>query len=112
MKLISLLLASFIICHAFGMQELRTRIDPIRTFDIPEEAPRARILAVRFSKKPAKIRKPYKNDPKMDDFTRFGLGDLTDRDMRSSKEVKRTAHRYQHRFLKTSSSSSPEDFFP
>lgn len=74
------------------MQELRTKVDPIRSFDLPEEAPRARIISTDFlSRSSRKMKKVFKDDSRQEDFRRWKLDELSDRDMRSSKEVKNSA---------------------
>lgn len=43
------------------MQELKTKVDPIRSFDLPDEAPRARIIATDFlTRGNRKMKKPFK----------------------------------------------------
>ncbi|CAI2345514.1 unnamed protein product [Caenorhabditis sp. 36 PRJEB53466] len=76
------------------MRELRTNIDPIRSFDLPDEAPRARIISTDFLQKSSRkmMNKVFKDDSRQEDFRRWKLDELTDRDMRSSKEVKSSAH--------------------
>uniref|UniRef100_A0A1I7T9C3 Uncharacterized protein n=1 Tax=Caenorhabditis tropicalis TaxID=1561998 RepID=A0A1I7T9C3_9PELO len=74
------------------MKELRTNIDPIRSFDLPEDAPRARIISTDFlNRSSRKMKKVFKDDSRQEDFRRWKLDELTDRDMRSSKEVKHSA---------------------
>ncbi|CAE17690.1 FMRF-Like Peptide [Caenorhabditis elegans] len=95
------------------MQELKTKVDPIRSFDLPDEAPRARIIATDFlTRGNRKMKKPFKDDSRQEDFRRWKLDELTDRDMRSSKEVKSSV---RSPFTKDSGSEEDEhvgDFFP
>lgn len=117
-----ILLAVFIgnvMCQNRGiarMQELRTKIDPIRSFDLPEKAPRARIISTDFlTKSSKKMKKVYKDDSRQEDFRRWKLDELSEKDMRSSKEVKSSA---RSRFGAGSGSGSEEkeenigEFFP
>ncbi|EFO85624.1 hypothetical protein CRE_02134 [Caenorhabditis remanei] len=106
-----------VICQNGGiarMQELRTKIDPIRSFDLPEEAPRARIISTDFlSRSSKKMKKVYKDDSRQEDFRRWKLDELSERDMRSSKEVKSSA---RSPFVSGSGSEEKEEnigeFFP
>ncbi|CAO4365413.1 unnamed protein product [Caenorhabditis nigoni] len=96
------------------MQELRTKIDPIRSFDLPEEAPRARIISTDFlSRSSRKIKKVFKDNSRQEDFRRWKLDELSERDMRSSKEVKSSA---RSPFGSSSGSAEKEEnigeFFP
>ncbi|EGT41140.1 hypothetical protein CAEBREN_08859 [Caenorhabditis brenneri] len=96
------------------MKELRTNIDPIRSFDLPEEAPRARIISTDFlSRSSKKMKKVFKDDSRQEDFRRWKLDELSDRDMRSSKEVKNSA---RSPFGSNSGSTEKEEnigeFFP
>ncbi|CAI5440966.1 unnamed protein product [Caenorhabditis angaria] len=76
------------------MQELRTNINPVRSFDLPEEAPRARLISTDFlgiKREKKKVNVMVKdNGHGMAEFRRWRLAELTDREMLSSTEVKQS----------------------
>uniref|UniRef100_A0A8R1HNC8 Uncharacterized protein n=1 Tax=Caenorhabditis japonica TaxID=281687 RepID=A0A8R1HNC8_CAEJA len=111
------------------MRELRTNIDPIRSFDLPEDAPRARIISTDFlqrsSKKMKKVFKVrvsiseffhiylfHQDDSRQEDFKRWKLDELTDRDMRTSKEVKSSVRVPHGKPKNSESEENIGEFFP
>ncbi|CAD6192220.1 unnamed protein product [Caenorhabditis auriculariae] len=76
------------------LKELRTEVQPVRTFDAPKVAPRAKSL--RFLRAPqAEERKTFQTPFKVRgaktgsaDFVRWRLDELTSAEMLSSAEVK------------------------
>lgn len=110
------------------MQELRTNIDPVRSFDLPEDAPRARIISTDFLQRTnRKIKKVFKvsdaelgrttesdlqDDSRQEDFRRWKLDELTDRDMRSSKEVKSSVRSPFGRSESKEEEKNIGEFFP
>uniref|UniRef100_A0A8R1HMY9 Uncharacterized protein n=1 Tax=Caenorhabditis japonica TaxID=281687 RepID=A0A8R1HMY9_CAEJA len=95
------------------MRELRTNIDPIRSFDLPEDAPRARIISTDFLQRSSKkMKKVFKDDSRQEDFKRWKLDELTDRDMRTSKEVKSSVRVPHGKPKNSESEENIGEFFP